>query len=104
MLLGWPLKKARKKLYGDGKATLTNTDDLRNVLKEHLKIDKGKLRRLPAEGLKCLKRNALVFGGRNNGGKHWMVWDARKACLRDPDGFSASIKVTSFLAVGPTIG
>ena len=64
------------------------------------KVEEGRLS--GKKRLIDLQHDALIFGKVIENGKefgHWAVWDSADQCLRDPNGYRAPFRATSFTAL-----
>ena len=90
-----------KRFYPSGKSRNLKKRELLKVLGEYgyRSGSAGKFSKLTS--VTVLQENALLFGrlleDREYG--HWLVWDAKERVIRDPYGYRAPFKLTSYTLI-----
>lgn len=104
---GLPYRRARIELFrrtGPRNSSLTNTGDLRRALKKRGFRVSRRLKPLYRRQLIDLKANAILkVNPKPNGSWHWVIWDAKRRQILDPEGHrKRPYRYVSYLLVRDT--
>jgi hypothetical protein len=103
MVAGIPYERARREIFGNrvpGKAGVVK-QRLVNHLREHGFVSGADGRLSKSFTVTDLKEDALLGGYllQEKEYKHWLMWDASERVVRDPYGYRAPCRLTSYTIV-----